>query len=236
MKRALIVLTKVPIKGLVKTRLIPALAPDKACELQRRFLLDILDLVHLLKCQDDGLDVIVSYTPPDKLDVLKDQVKEVEAHGKSSMFRFVPQSGADLGERSYNAIHEAFRTEGCEQAVMIGTDLPTLPLGYLKNAFDLLEDCDVVLGPNVDGGYYLVGMRDKEDEIFSGIDWGTKDVLRQTLEIVNKKGLKLGYLDLWYDVDEPADLRFLKVHLEYLKTCGKRVPERTYRYLKRVEL
>ncbi len=223
MKQALIIFTKVPIAGQVKTRLIPSLTPTKAAELQACFLQDILDMASGLR----NCDIVVAYTPPEELDLLKDTVEAQER-------KFIPQRGKDIGERMCNAFQDAFKM-GYERVALIGTDLPTLPLRYLDGAFDLLGSHEIVLGLNADGGYYLIGLKSPENGVFEGIDWGTDRELPQTLSRIRQAGLKLACLDMWYDVDTPEDLKFLRTHLEYLKTCGDAVPERTYRFVKRLK-
>ncbi len=222
MKQALIIFTKVPIAGRVKTRLISSLTPTKAAELQACFLQDILDMAARVK----NCEIVVAYTPPEELDLLKDTVGTQER-------KFIPQRGKDIGERMCNAFQDAFKM-GYERVALIGTDLPTLPLRYLDEAFDLLWSHEIVLGLNADGGYYLIGLKSPEKGVFEGIDWGTDRELPQTLLRIRQAGLKLACLDMWYDVDTPADLKFLRTHLEYLKTCGDAFPERTYRFVKRL--
>jgi len=77
----------------------------------------------------------------------------------------------------------------------------------------MLADADVVLGPSLDGGYYLVGTRRPQPGLFEGIAWSTPEVLDQTLERVRGAGLRAAFLPPWYDVDTAADLRFLRTHL-----------------------
>lgn len=229
MRQALIIFAKAPVPGKVKTRLVPPLNYAQAAELQKCFLQDTLDLAGKAK----DCDLIIAYTPPSRFDSLKALIT-------SSEFKFVPQLGSNLGEKMHNAFQDVFKL-GSRRAVIIGTDLPTLPPYYLNKAFDLLGKCDVVIGPNVDGGYYLIGMRGNRRKgalrrVFSGVSWSTEDVLPQTLERINKAGLKLGCLDVWYDVDTPSSLRFLKSHVEYLKACGEGIPKRTYGFLRRLKI
>lgn len=221
---ALIIFTKVPIDGQVKTRLTPFLSSKKSAELQKCFLLDILNLAADLK----NCDVVVAYSPPKELSLLKEITGEIG-------YKFVPQRGRDIGERMHYAFEDVFKME-YERAVLIGTDLPSLPLRYLSCALDLLECHDICLGPNADMGYYLIGMKEQNREIFEGVDWGSDKELSQTLSRISQKGLKLACLDVWYDVDTPEDLKFLNAHLECIKTSGGKIPERTYGFLERLKL
>lgn len=109
---------------------------------------------------------------------------------------------------------------GYESAVIIGADLPTLPLGYLRAAFTVLEHQPVALGPSQDGGYYLIGLRAPQPGLFEGIAWGTNQVLVQTMDRVNRLGLEARCLPPWYDVDTVDDLDFLVYHLSLLMASG----------------
>ena len=107
--------------------------------------------------------------------------------------------------------------------MLIGSDSPSLPPPYISNAFEALSDVDIVLGPSVDGGYYLVGMNRDVTEIFTGIDWSMPQVLRQTLDIMHRQNIRYHLLPPWYDVDTLDDLQMLVGHLEGM---AKSIPSR----------
>jgi len=126
---------------------------------------------------------------------------------------------------------------GYESAVMIGADLPTLPLSHLRAAFAALERRPVVLGPSLDGGYYLIGLRAPQPELFEGIAWSTSQVLSQTIERINQLGLQVQCLEPWYDVDTIDDLDFLVSHLRLLMASGRaHLPRQTVDTLRRLGL
>jgi hypothetical protein len=220
MRRALVIFTKLPVRGQVKTRLASAVSEELAAELQRRFLLDILSIA-----KQGNWEAIISYAPESSN--LKSLIK--------TPIHCIPQKGSSLGGRMGNAFRAAFN-EGYHPVVMIGTDIPTLPLHFLTAAFKALKDRDVVLGPSVDGGYYLIGMHCFHEEIFRGVEWSTPRVLHQTVRRIKQEKLKLACLDVWYDVDTLEDLVFLKAHIEYLQACGRAFPVNTYRLLKKLRL
>jgi len=87
-------------------------------------------------------------------------------------------------------------------AIIIGTDIPTLPAENLQMAFKQLSYHDIVLGPSLDGGYYLIGLKKPHREIFINIDWGSNWVLNQTVCKINKMHLKASFIPRWYDVDD----------------------------------
>ena len=117
---------------------------------------------------------------------------------------------------------------------MIGADSPTLPVSYIEMA--LASERDVVIGPSSDGGYYLVGMNRRLTDIFAGVDWGTDQVLPQTMERLRETGAALELLPLWYDVDHPNDLKFLKAHLALMRQGGVERPSATEEFLERMDL
>lgn len=215
---------KAPVAGLVKTRMAPFLSLEEAAELSRCLLLDTLELV-----MDVGdWDVVLAYTPDDALE-------RFPTDG-SGIPRCIPQGEGSMGDRM-RQVFETLFMQGFHTVVMIGTDLPTLPLKYLHDAFTLLEDHPVVLGPCMDGGYYLLGLRNLIVEIFEDIDWSTIKVLHQTTDRLAQKNIRPACLPPWYDVDNGQELDFLIAHLELLQICEPiRLPLHTVEYLHRARL
>ena len=121
----------------------------------------------------------------------------------------VPQRGEGLGERLAQRLANWLAT-GYDAAVLIGSDAPDLPTERVEQAFSALEGADLVLGPAVDGGYYLVGESTHNDQLYSGIAWSTGKVLEQTLTKATKLGLSSTLLQDWDDLDDlPALLRLV---------------------------
>lgn len=117
------------------------------------------------------------------------------------------QRGGDLGERMANAFEDLFAL-GHDCAVLIGSDVPSLPEHHVHNAFQQLRaGADVVLGPSDDGGFYLIGLRNPQPGLFVGIPWSTAHVFSMTCGRARALGLKLGLVERWYDVDDPETLR-----------------------------
>jgi rSAM/selenodomain-associated transferase 2/rSAM/selenodomain-associated transferase 1 len=115
------------------------------------------------------------------------------------------QRGAGLGERLSHAVGDAFR-RGAKKVIVIGTDCPDLDAYLLNDAAQALDRHDVVLGPALDGGYYLIGCRAHDRRLFEGIDWGTSGVLAQTLIAAQRSGRDVHQLKALSDVDHAEDL------------------------------
>ncbi|SVE03898.1 uncharacterized protein METZ01_LOCUS456752, partial [marine metagenome] len=165
-KNALVVFARDPVVGQVKTRLNPFLDLQTTCELYTCFLSDSLDTI----CAVESADYFVGIYPSSTSGFFE------RLDPSLSISTFV-QEGKDLGDRMKNTFYTRF-AEGYEQVVIIGADSPSLPLAYIRQAF--FSKQDVVLGPSIDGGYYLIGMRGKLINLFDGIAWGSDTVLKET--------------------------------------------------------
>jgi rSAM/selenodomain-associated transferase 1 len=122
--------------------------------------------------------------------------------------KLIDQVGDDLGARMHHVVETMF-SRGYRRTIIIGTDVPTVPLDHFKQALTSLEDHDLVLGPALDGGYYLIGINQSVPELFSDIPWSTDQVLRLTQEKAAVLGLKTALLERWRDVDTLDDLEAL---------------------------
>lgn len=119
------------------------------------------------------------------------------------------QRGADLGQRERAVFGDLFAA-GFSKVILIGSDLPTLPVAYLRAAIDRTADGNVVLGPAVDGGYYLMALARKSAEplgvpdLFTGVRWSHPRTLADTQTAAARCGLRVELLPAWYDVDDAA--------------------------------
>lgn len=121
-------------------------------------------------------------------------------------FDYLVQMEGDLGDRMRLAFQKVFR-QGWKRVVLIGSDLPDLTAAIIRESFERLTNHDLVLGPARDGGYYLIGLKTGRPELFdNAIDWGTKEVLKNTRITADRLGLKTALLDELRDMDRPEDL------------------------------
>lgn len=191
---------KAPVKGLVKTRLAADIGDDAALAVYSELLDYVLDRLHHTNVH---VAVFVEGGELDSRFRGNDGVRGND----SGRWYFFPQRGADLGERIVLAMHEA---PSAKKMLVIGTDMPCIDEGLIAEASAALDDADVVIGPCVDGGYYLIGMKCVHEELFEGIPWSTADVLASTLARCAEHGLTSHLLPLLRDVDTLDDLLALQ--------------------------
>lgn len=205
MKEALVVVARAPRAGEVKTRLAAALGTERTLGLYVCFLRDTFALMEAARDARPGLSLVLCHTPADA-----GQEFECVERGGSLM---LAQRGDDFGARLQNCFADLFAA-GYEAVVVMDADSPTLPAEHLTAAFDRLrEEGAVVVGPALDGGYYLIGMRQLHESLFEGVNWGTETVLAETRERALAAGLELKLLPEWYDVDTPEELGRLRREL-----------------------
>lgn len=186
-----VVLAKAPVVGRVKTRLVPALRGQEAADLYRALLLDTLEAV-----EPAAAETIVTYTPPDA----KAHLANLLGPGR----RLVSQGPGDLGARLAH-VFERF-CDGRRLVLAVGSDCPGLTRARIGETAAAIGRADVVIGPTVDGGYYLIGMRRPHPTLFADIPWSTGGVLEATKERIAAAGLEAVWLPVERDVDTPADL------------------------------
>ncbi|OUL37628.1 hypothetical protein BV372_01320 [Nostoc sp. T09] len=195
LKQHLIIFTRYPEPGKTKTRLIPALGDIGAANLQKQMTeYTIFQAKELQKATTISFEVRFV---GGNLQLMQDWL------GLALVYK--SQGEGDLGERMMRSLEDAFQS-GMEQVIIIGTDCPGVNSQLLASAFEQLRTCDIVLGPALDGGYYLIGLRHLMLELFANIGWGTPQVLQQTVDIAQKFDLSHIYLPLLSDVDYPEDL------------------------------
>ncbi len=192
----LLIFTKTPVPGEVKTRLIPALGAEGAARLQVELTRRFVDT--LMQERICPLELWVS---PDAQHPLFQDLND--RHG-IDIYR---QQGDDLGERMLHAcIHAAGRAE---RLLLVGTDCPDLTAGVLARALDGLEHRDAVLNPALDGGYVLLGLRCPEPSLFHTMPWGTDRVAGITRERMRALAWQWEELPPLRDLDRPEDLAIL---------------------------
>lgn len=197
-RQRLLLFARVPQPGQVKTRLAATIGEDRALALYRAMLEDTLERIETLP---ESVEVEVAWTAHGA--VSGDELRKTFGDHSLSM-----QAGADLGERLIVAFSERFLFHRAEKIVAIGVDDPSIPASLLEAAFALLDSCDWVIGPAVDGGYYLIGCRAESfaPEVFRQIEWGGADVFAATLRRIEEQNATVSILPRRCDIDLAEDL------------------------------
>jgi hypothetical protein len=115
------------------------------------------------------------------------------------------QEGADLGERMHRAFLKGFEL-GFRHIVLIGTDCPELSTFLIGQAFQCLTIDDLVMGPARDGGFYLVGLNRPFPELFLDRAWSNPEVLNNSLRIAREHKVNCALLPALSDIDTIDDL------------------------------
>ena len=203
MNKALIIFIKNPTKGKVKTRIARTLGDDTALDIYLQLSKITRDNALILR----GVSVYLFYAD------------FINLNDEWSNKHFIKQlqTGNDLGERMRNAFDFVLKQH--ISACIIGSDCPTLSVEIMQQAFDKLSVFDTILGPSTDGGYYLLGMKNKEIEgksngfsllkdlhhLFDNMVWSTENVLSNTLTRIKENRQTVFLLPELTDIDEEAD-------------------------------
>ena len=197
-KNLLLIFTRNPELGKVKTRLAKTVGDETALEIYK-FILQKTREISLKVTSDTAVYYSVKVRSNDLWD--------------SENYQKYQQVGEDLGIRMLNAFKDSFGA-GYKKVVIIGSDLYDLTSENIEKAFTELDDNDVVLGPAQDGGYYLLGMNSLNSKIFKDKNWGTETVRKDTLADLKDKKVhllkELNDIDVFEDVkDHPSFQQFL---------------------------
>jgi rSAM/selenodomain-associated transferase 1 len=198
-----ILLARWPRRGRVKTRLAAGLGEDAALRLHRAMVQDAL--VRLDRLARLGLTVRVLWD--DGGDPSIELRNHLAAHPDQGL-----QEGSDLGARIAHALEEGL-ARGHAACLVLGTDSPTLPDGRILEGIEAVRGADLAFGPCEDGGFYLVAARRPLPGVFTGIAWGTGQVLDACLNAATSLGASTRLLPTHTDVDRPADLERLRAEL-----------------------
>ena len=190
MSEAIVLFAKAPRPGRVKTRLTPALSAEDSASLYDAFVRDMWERLRVVAPESCFLYSDAAWPP----------YVELAGAGRAAL-----QRGGDLGAKLLHGFEELSGL-GYDRMLIVGSDSPTLPADYLRRGLDLLGSKDAVLGPTSDGGYYAVGCRVPNAEMFNQVAWSTPATLEHTERAFTGTGWSIERLPQWYDVDTIDDL------------------------------
>jgi rSAM/selenodomain-associated transferase 1 len=196
----LAVFLRPPTERSVKTRLRPLLGAEGAAMLYEAFLEDTMQLC--ARVREAGRISIALWVDGDEDFRVSRWSEALEAEVQR-------QPAGDLGVRLDAAFARGL--EDHERVVVIGSDIPTLPLVRIVEAFNGLAHDEIVVGPSNDGGYYAIGAAHPVRPRFDRVAWSTPSALADTLRA--NEAYRVSLLSPWYDVDEESDLAVLRAHL-----------------------
>ncbi len=194
--RVLVVFVKAPVPGRVKTRLAEGLGHTAAAKVYRR-----LGKRVVRQLEGGEYRVVIYYDPPDS------ELSIRQWLGESPRLEYLPQPEGDLGRRLQHAFDWGF--ERGDLVCVVGTDIPELDRNLVEAAFSVLEgpgEHAAVIGPALDGGYYLLALSRPVPELFSAMPWSTDQVLEETMRRAQTLGLRVRSLTPLADVDRAEDL------------------------------
>ncbi|MBK7409909.1 MAG: TIGR04282 family arsenosugar biosynthesis glycosyltransferase [Saprospirales bacterium] len=188
MRSALILFVKNPQLGKVKTRLAATMGEENALRIYEAL---------LAHTREVALQVAVGRY------LYYSEFIDKDDDWSMAYFQKRKQEGEDLGARMAHAFSEVLRDH--ERAILIGSDIPQISASILEEALEGLSTHDFVIGPALDGGYYLIGMHAYEPAVFEGIAWSTSSVFTQTIQLIRQLGKSFHTLPLLADVDVEKD-------------------------------
>lgn len=193
-KNLLLIFVKKPEPGKVKTRLAATIGNQKALEIYQQLLQHTHSITAPLGC-----DKVVYYAP---------DIQKVDLWNEGG-FQKAQQSAGDLGEKMSSAFQDGFQA-GYQRICIIGSDCYQLTTAIIEEAFALLSQNDVVIGPSKDGGYYLLGMTQLYKIFFQDKQWSTSSVCHSTISDIKKAGLSYALLPQLIDIDTEEDLKIMQ--------------------------
>lgn len=190
-ENALIVFQKNAVLGKVKTRLAATVGDQRALEIYQALLKHTY--IQIQELEETDIAIFYSdFIEKSPLEKFEADIEEI-------------QVGVDLGVKMSNAFQNLFQ-KGYKKVVIIGTDCPDIKSEDINAAFLSLEKKEVCIGPALDGGYYLLGMRQFYGSLFQNIPWSSSEVSKKTLEILNRDQISYELLKTLRDIDTEEDL------------------------------
>lgn len=187
-RKGIIIFIKNPIPGKVKTRLARDLGNDKAVKIYKALLSYTHSIVKEIEAQ--------------RYLFYADYINEEDDWSNDEFIKGLQHQGG-LGDR----IEDAFATalQKCSKVLIIGSDCPQIKTHHIEEAFKLLDKKELVIGPTLDGGYYLLGMKSVHKQLLEDIPWSSGQEFEVTVRRALKNNLSIDILPSLADVDYRED-------------------------------
>ncbi|RCW56541.1 DUF2064 domain-containing protein [Halanaerobium sp. ST460_2HS_T2] len=223
MQAAVVLMRGASVAGKTKTKLNSHLKAEECAALDKAFLKDMNFKLLNLKKSCSKLELFLSYKP--------EQSPKIFAEVIAKDFIRIPQRGESCGEIMYNAVTEAYQKSKLP-VVIVGSNFPLLATDTFTEAFAGLKERDIVIGPSVDGSYYLLGMKKPEESLFYFKDWRKQSILEKTIKAASQHNLKIHFLPEAAEINTFKELLRLRFELigknidsNYLKNTRKIIDE-----------
>lgn len=198
----LLIFTELPVAASTRHSLVPPLSNDDAEELYDACLRDVIALA----ARERGRLELWFSGGKRARKYFEREFPHLEHHA---------QNDGSPGERLADAFERSFR-DGAERVVVLGSNAPTVPDTMLTSAFHDLHDADAILGPAVDGRYFLTGLRTaawpRARSILVEAPEPSSGPWEAALAAAAKNGLDVRILPGWYQIGGPDDLRRAREH------------------------
>ena len=205
MKNRIIFFTRVPKVGTTKTRLYDFVSPDTAVEIQKKLMK--INYNVLKKC---GEEIVVYHDGQSIDNKVMENILEYR--------EFSYQVGKTLGDKMYNAIEDELKSS--DKVILLGSDIYNLQENMIHDAFEKLDEYDVVINPSLDGGYFLIGMEKAIKEVFDLPSYGDNTVLENLLTVCNEQKLSYYLGEAGLDIDTKEDLLLAETGYNNIKLLG----------------
>ena len=196
---ALIIFTRNPELGKCKTRLAKSVGDEEALKVYKDLLQHTANVAKKV-----NVNRYAYYS----VKIRDNDIWTTDYFNKKQQF------GDNLGQRMQNAFQECFNA-GHDKVIIVGSDLLDLSVEIIEQAYKKLEDNDAVIGPALDGGYYLLGLKKPFPDVFNIKNWGTETVYKQTMEQLNQH--QVFVLETLNDIDHVEDLKPYPKFASYFK-------------------
>lgn len=221
MKNALILISEIPVPSENKTKLVNLLSKEKYSNLHRCFLRDTFSVIKNLK---DELDIFIAYSPDHEVDTIRGLIPDY--------VQLFPQYGQTLEEKLKTSMITLI--SDYEKVVLIGANVPQIQVDTIREAFELLDENNLCIGPTSDNGCYLVGMKDKiYDCVFDNIDFGQENLYEDTINKCIKNHLKTGICHRYTDVYTIEDLEYFVKEVTCIECGYKNIPINTLDFIEK---